>query len=144
MRAALLDALTRHRWSFVHAGDELGMGRGGNILYAIRQYGLEAEYQAAKAAGLIKRGKRPRTDAPPAPRFGPLMQCLYRGPEGMVLETSRLLAAWLAATPDAGKRENLTLWADGTGVAIVYLDGHRVADNLPPRQAPAGAEAAAP
>lgn len=57
-RRVLLRALKRNRWNFTATSAELGMGSHANVLRAIRTLRLDAEYESAKAEGLIGPGSR--------------------------------------------------------------------------------------
>ncbi len=57
-RKALLAELRRQRWNMTAVAKLLGMSNTSNVLRAIADLGLSAEYEAAKAAGKIPMGPR--------------------------------------------------------------------------------------
>lgn len=58
MRRALLAELRRQDWNLSATADALTMGSASNVLRAVESLGLQAEYEAAKAAGKIPMGRR--------------------------------------------------------------------------------------
>lgn len=58
-RAALLKALVRADWVLKDVAESMELTGTANVLRAIKQLGLDAEYRAAKAAGKITPGPRP-------------------------------------------------------------------------------------
>ncbi len=71
-RAALLDALVDCRWNLMQASTRLRMGdRGGSMMIALRRLGLMDAYHQAKAAGLIRRGRRARKHVTTDPETDP-------------------------------------------------------------------------
>jgi hypothetical protein len=64
-REALLATLDDCRWNLMLASTRLRMGgRGGSMMVTLRRLGLMDAYDQAKAAGLIRRGRRARVHAP--------------------------------------------------------------------------------
>lgn len=61
MRKALLDALEAADWRLTDAAELLGLNGPTNVLRGIRRLGLSAEYEAARSAGKVRPGIRPRT-----------------------------------------------------------------------------------
>ncbi len=55
---ALLKALNQSNWNLSATSDALGMGSPANVLRSIRLLGLCAEYERAKAAGMISTRSR--------------------------------------------------------------------------------------
>lgn len=58
-RAVLLDALTANDWNLTETARALDVASVSQIIRAIREHGLEAEYKAARASGKIAPGPRP-------------------------------------------------------------------------------------
>lgn len=56
-RALLLKTLKANDWHLSATAEELGMTGAGQVIRAIRDHGLDAEYDAAKAAGKISQGR---------------------------------------------------------------------------------------
>ena len=52
-RVALLGALVRERWNLSAVAESLAMGHPSNVLRAIRDVGLSAEYKSAKLAKAV-------------------------------------------------------------------------------------------
>lgn len=57
-RAALLAELEAQGWNLTSTGSALGIPNVSNLIRTIREVGLEAEYEAARAAGKIPKGPR--------------------------------------------------------------------------------------
>lgn len=62
-RAALLKSLRAFNWNLTATATALEMGNHANVLRAIRDLELDAEYNEAKRAGLIGPGNRVRRAA---------------------------------------------------------------------------------
>ncbi len=59
-RKLLLATLKRHRWNLGHTATELRLHGAPAVIRYLRRLGLGAEYEAAKVAGLVKAGARPK------------------------------------------------------------------------------------
>lgn len=57
-REALLSTLNEAEWNLSEAARRLGMHTAGNVIRYIKRLDLEAEYNAAHKAGLIRPGGR--------------------------------------------------------------------------------------
>lgn len=57
-RTLLLVVLEDQDWNLSATSEALRMGSAANVLRAIKQLGLEAEYRAAKAAGKLRPGPK--------------------------------------------------------------------------------------
>lgn len=57
-RALLLETLTAQGWNLSATAEALGVGTAGAVIRAIREHGLEPEYEAARRRGDIKPGPR--------------------------------------------------------------------------------------
>lgn len=57
-RALLLETLTAEGWNLTGAAETLGMGNASAVLRAIRDHGLDREYEAARRRGDIRPGPR--------------------------------------------------------------------------------------
>lgn len=57
-RKALAESLERNNWNLSAVSRELGMSNASNVIRAIRNLGLEAEYKRAREKGLIRPGNR--------------------------------------------------------------------------------------
>lgn len=62
-RAVLLDALRVHQWNFTHVARLLGLSSQSNVTREMRRLDLMGEYEAAKAAGIPRRGGRQKREA---------------------------------------------------------------------------------
>lgn len=62
-RLMLLDSLRSHGWNLSKTGEALHMGSNSHVLRAIRELALTGEYEAAKAAGIPRRGGRQKREA---------------------------------------------------------------------------------
>ncbi len=59
-RALLLAELERLDWVLTDVAQALDLSNVSGVLRAIRHLGLEPEYEAARAAGKIRPGRRPK------------------------------------------------------------------------------------
>lgn len=59
-RALLLDTLTAEGWSLTATAAALGLAGVSQVIRAIREHGLESEYEAARRRGDIRPGPRPQ------------------------------------------------------------------------------------
>lgn len=57
-RKALLEELQAQRWNLTATAKVFGMNSAGNVIRSIKALDLVAEYEAARAAGLIRAGAR--------------------------------------------------------------------------------------
>lgn len=60
MRAALLDALEAADWRLTVVATRLGLDGPTNVVRGIRRLGLMPQYEAARIAGKVRSGVRPR------------------------------------------------------------------------------------
>jgi hypothetical protein len=80
-RALLLKILQDVGWNAAHAAQVLGLGSSAHTLRAVAELGLEAEWQAAKDAGLVKSGGR-HARAPDPLTTIPVIPVRPGGPKG--------------------------------------------------------------